>query len=79
MGKNVLRSSGLLPKALLWEGLGPTYSSGVAGGGFPLPTVPTPSSVAGAQCPEGALGPCAGHRAEADFLSSSQLCLRFAV
>lgn len=35
IGKNVLRSSGLLPEVLLWEGVGPNCSLGAAGGGFP--------------------------------------------
>ena len=75
IGKNVLRSSGLLPKALLWEGMGPASSSRVAGGAFSLAMVPTPSYASGNGYPEGALDPCTGHGAKAAFISSSQLCL----
>lgn len=65
-------------KELLWEGMGPMCSLRVAGGGFPLAMMPTPSPAAGTQGPAGAFSPCAGPGAEWLLLAqprSSQLCL----
>ena len=59
-------------------GSGASMPLGVAGGGFPLVTVPTPSRAAGAP-PAGASAHVQDKGATAALLSISRLCLLLAV